>query len=505
MVLEAYSRERVRTRAVGLLDEMSKRYGLRPRVAELQATASATPMRRTLGWKGLAALGVGAIVGAGVFSVTGVVAAQYAGPAVALSFVIAAIVALLAALAYAELAAMIPLGGSAYTYSYAAGGELFAWLVAWALLLSYGIGNAAVASSFSDNFTGLLATAGFVFPEFLSGTTETGGIFDMPAFLVVGLVTVLLLRPISESARANAILVTVKVGVLLLFLAVALPRVEAANLTPFAPFGVGGIFAGAALIFFAFLGFDAISTAAEEVKDPQRNMPKGIIGSLVVVTLLFVTIAIAVTGVTNYANLNSGEPLAVALRAAGLPGLGAVMNIGGLIATLSVLLVFQLGTTRVILALARDGLVPKGLALLSKKHQTPNRLTLIVGAIVAVSAAFIPLSLLVIITNVATLFIFGAAMYALLRLRRTEPDAVRPFRCPGTPFVPIAGIAACVGLAGLAVFDAPETGWGFLGWMAIGTMIYAVYGARHSALRTAREKFAGSAKVESVDIVEETA
>lgn len=478
----------MRNRGVALLGEMLARYGLRPRVADLKAEASETNMKRTLGWKQLAALGVGAIVGAGVFSVIGVVAATQAGPAVSVSFVVAALVALLAALAYSELAAMIPLGGSAYTYTYAAGGELFAWLVGWALILSYGIGNAAVASSFSDNLTGLFGSVGLIVPDAWSATPGAGGIFDVPAFLVIMLITLILLRPIKESAAANAILVAVKVGVLLLFLAVALPRVEASNLTPFAPFGTGGIFAGAALIFFAFLGFDAISTAAEEVKDPQRDLPKGIIGSLVIVTGLFIFIALAVTGVTSYLELNNGEPLAVALRAAGMPGLGAVMNLGGLVATVSVLLVFQLGTTRVILALARDGLIPKGLATLSAKHGTPNRLTLISGVIVGVFAAFVPLGMLVSLTNIATFFIFGGAIYALLALRRIAPDAHRPFRCPASPWLPLAGLAALLAMTILAIIEAPETGFGFLGWMGAGTMLYAWYGARHSRLRAAREQ-----------------
>ena len=463
---------------------MAERYGVRRPVETMQAEASASSMRRTLGARQLTLLGVGAIVGAGVFSVTGVVAATYSGPAVAVSFVIAALVALLAALAYAELAAMIPLGGSAYTYGFAAGGELFAWLVGWSLILSYGIGNAALASSFSDNLTGLFGTiTGVQVPEAWTATPGAGGAFDVPAFVVVMLITVLLLRPTKESATANAILVAVKVGVLLLFLAVAIPRGDPANLTPFAPFGAQKVLAGAALIFFAFLGFDAISTAAEETRDPQRDLPRGIIGSLVVVTLLFVAIGLSLTALTPYSTLENGEPLAVAMRAAGLPWLSAIMNAGGLLAALSVLLVFQLATVRVFLALSRDGLVPRGLAVLHPRHQTPNRLTLLLGLGVAVFAAFLPLGILVAITNIATLFIFAAAMAALLLLRRIARDVPRPFRCPWVPLVPLAGIAACVVLTGFTIVEEPVTGLGFVAWMALGLMIYAAYGARHSVMR----------------------
>ena len=463
---------------------MAQRYGVRRPVESMQAEASRTEMRRTLGARQLTLLGVGAIVGAGVFSVTGVVAAEYSGPAVALSFVVAAVVALLAALAYAELAAMIPLGGSAYVYSFAAGGELFAWLVGWALVLSYGIGNAALASSFSDNLTGLVGTlTGYQMPDALTATPGAGGAFDVPAFLVVMLITLLLLRPTKESATANAVLVAVKVGVLLLFLAFAIPRGDPANLTPFAPFGAEGILAGAALIFFAFLGFDAISTAAEETRDPQKDLPRGIIGSLAVVTVLFVAIGLSLTALAHYSTLNNGEPLAVALRAAGLPWLSAVLNVGGLLAALSVLLVFQLATVRVFLALSRDGLVPRGLALLHPRHQTPNRLTLLLGLLVAVVAAFLPLGILVAVTNLATLFIFAAAMVALLALRRSAPDVPRPFRCPWVPLVPVAGILACLVLGGFTVRSEPATGLGFVAWMALGLMIYAGYGARHSVLR----------------------
>lgn len=466
---------------------MARRYGLRPDLDEMRAAADATRLRRTLGAWQLTLLGVGAIVGAGVFSVIGVAAATATGPAIVIAILGTAVVALLAALVYAELAAMIPLGGSAYTYASAAGGELFAWLVGWSLILSYGIGNAALASSFSDNFSGLLATFGWIIPDAWSATPANGGVMDLPALLVVVAITLLLLRPTNESALVNAILVAVKVLVLAVFLFVALPRADASNLQPFAPFGTAGILAGAAYMFFSFLGFDAVSTAAEETKNPQRDLPRGILGSIAVVTVLFVVVGFALTAIVPYASLNNGEPLAVALREAGFPWLGAVMNLGAILASLSVLLVFQLATVRVVLALARDGLVPRGMAAVNDKTGTPNRLTLTLGVLVAIGAAVLPLGLLVLLTTLSTLYIFSAAMVALIVLRKRAPDTPRPFRAPLVPLVPLAGIAACGVLAVYGIIEEPVSGTGFLAWMGIGVMVYAAYGARHSALRRRAE------------------
>lgn len=466
-----------------MVRDWAARWLARPRLDDMRAAAAGSTLRRALGWKQLTALGVGAIVGAGVFSVIGT-ASSFAGPAVVVSFVIAAIVALLAALAYAELAAMIPLGGSAYTYVSAAGGELFAWLVGWALVLSYGIGNGVLASTFSDNLSGLLATLVRVdLPDALEAAPGVGGVFDLPAFLIVVLITLLLLRPTRDNAIVNAALVGLKVLVLLVFLAIALPRVSAANLQPFAPGGAGGILTGAAAIFFAFLGFDAISTAAEETRDPQRDLPRGILGSILVVTLLFVAIGFGLTGLLPQGELDTAEPLALALRTAGFDDLSALMNLGAIVAGVTVLLVFQLAAVRVVLALARDGLVPKGLAAIHERHGTPNRSTLILGAIVALASGLVAQSVLVILTNIASFFIFGAVMVALLVLRRTAPEAPRPFRCPGVPFVPILGILSCLALGVYGVLQIPISGWAFAAWMGLGLMLYAAYGVRNSVLR----------------------
>lgn len=461
-----------------------ERYGARASVDALRQRASATEMKRTLGAWHLVALGVGAIVGAGVFTVTGLVAAQHTGPSVAVSFVVVALVSALVALAYAELATLIPLGGSSYTYASAAMGELVGWLVAWALILSYAIGNGAVASSFSDNFTGLLSSVSVSVPEAWASAPSAGGVIDLPAALVVLLATVLLLRPVKESATANFVLVLFKTGVLILFVVVGLFGARPENLTPFATGGTQGILAGAGLIFFAFLGFDAISAAAEETRDPQRNLPRGILGSLAVVTILFVAVSLVLTSLVPSSQLNTGEPLAFAMRAAGFGWAGALLNLAGLVATLSVLLVFQLAITRIVLQVARDGLMPTWFAKVHEKHGTPNRVTLLLGVLVALSAALLPLDFLVSLTNEATLFFFALVCVAVLVLRRISPDAPRDFRCPGVPWVPVLGALACLAL--MVTFD-PIIHWGFLSWMGLGVMIYAGYGAGHSAMRSRKQ------------------
>lgn len=486
-----------------MLREALARYGIRKPLGDLQAASERTELRRTLGARQLTALGVGAIVGAGVFSVTGLVAAQYAGPATAVSFIVAALLSGIAGLAYAEMASLIPLGGSGYTYAYASMGELVAWLTAWALVLSYGIGNAALASSFSDNVAGLLGAAGMPLPP--EWTTATGaldsasgvrGIVDAPALLVVGIVTVILLRPVGESASANLVLVALKVTALVAFVAIGASRVDAANYAPFFPEnGAVGILGGAALIFFAFLGFDAVSTAAEETKDPQRDLPRGILGSLAIVTVLFLGVSFVLTGLVPSAELATGEPLAYALRSADLGWLAAVMNVAGIVAALSVLLVFQLATTRIFMAISRDGLLPPWLAVVSRKHQTPNRSVLVLGAVVAVCAASLPIGVLVALTNVATLFLFAVVMVAVPILRRSHPLAKRPFRMPLSPVLPVAGVLICVALTTfLAIGDGGRSVLGFGAWMGLGLMLYAAYGASRSVIANeARARGSGSA------------
>jgi APA family basic amino acid/polyamine antiporter len=459
-----------------------ERYLARKPPAAMRRQAEQSQLSKTLGVWELTALGIGAVIGAGIFTVIGAATATAAGPAVVVSFIVAAIVCAVAGLAYAELSAMLPLGGSAYTYAYATFGELVAWVLGWALVLEYAIGNMAVANGFSGNFASLLDGLGVSIPAALRAApgAAPGGVFDLPAFLIVMLVTLLLLRPVKESARANAVLVVLKLAVLVLFLVVALPHVDAKNLQPFAPFGLNGIFAGAALLFFSFLGFDAVSTAAEETRNPQRDLPRGILLSLAVCTVIYILLGIGLTGIIKYSDLNVRDPLVLALRTLGMENLGLVMAVGGILATVSVLLVFQLGTSRIFYTLARDGMIPTWFTRVSPRFRTPTRITLVGGLFVAIGAALLPLTFLVQLTNVGTLFAFALVLGALLVLRRDAPDLPRPFRMPGSPWLPIVGILMCLGLGW---FLGTLTLLGFVGWMGLGLMIYALYGARKSKLR----------------------
>jgi len=465
-----------------LLASLRERYLLKKPAAAMRREAERTKLTRSLGAWELTALGIGAVIGAGIFTVIGAATATAAGPAVILSFVVAAVVCAVAGLAYAELSAMLPLGGSAYTYAYASFGELVAWVLGWALVLEYAIGNMAVANGFSGNFASLLDGLGLHIPAALRAApgAAPGGVFDLPAFLVVMLITLLLLRPVKESARANAVLVVVKLGVLLVFLAVALPNVQTKNLQPFLPFGVGGIFAGAALLFFSFLGFDAVSTAAEETKNPQRDLPRGILGSLAVCTIIYVLLGIGLTGIIPYQGLNVRDPLVLALQTIGQDKLGLLMAVGGILATVSVLLVFQLGTSRIFYTLARDGMIPQWFTHVSPKLRTPTRITIVGGIFVAIGAALLPLTFLVQLTNIGTLFAFAIVLAAVILLRNSDPTLPRPFRMPGNPWLPIVGILMCIGLG---AFLGMLTLLGFLAWMGLGLMIYATYGARKSRLR----------------------
>lgn len=469
--------------------EARSRYLARKPPAAMRRQAEQSQLSKTLGVWELTALGIGGIIGAGIFTTTGIIIGNYTGPAIAVSFIIAAVVSALAGLAYAEMAAMLPLGGSAYTYAYASFGELTAWILGWALLLEYAIGNMAVASGFSANFSALLDAIGVHLPEALRAAPciappcTASGIVDLPAFMIVILITLLLLRPVKESARTNLILVISKIVIIALFLALALPNVKTGNLSPFAPFGATGILAGAALIFFSFIGFDAVSTAAEETRNPQRDVPRGILLSLAACTVFYILVGIGLTGVIPYKTLaGSGDPMAEVLQIAGHPGFALVMNLGGILATVSVLLVFQLGTSRIFFTLARDGLIPAAFTKVSPRWRTPTRITLVSGLFVAIFAALLPLNLLLQLTNIGTLFAFAIVMAGVLYLRKKDPGLARPFRMPGTPWSVWLGIALCIGLVAFLP-NLPLTLMGFLGWMGLGLMIYAAYGARKSKLR----------------------
>jgi APA family basic amino acid/polyamine antiporter len=470
--------------------------------------------KKALGPVNLIALGIGAIIGAGIFATVGTAAAgdpsrPGAGPALMLSFVLTAFVCALTALCYSEFAAMVPVSGSAYTYAYGTLGELVAWIIGWDLILEYAIGNVAVAISWSSYFNTLLkgfgihlpawlvtdyTTAMRGMPEVVAAAPHIGGIpivFNILAFGIVALITLLLVWGIRESANFNLGMVVVKLVVLAFFIFASMKFVKPANWTPFMPNGFHGVFAGAAIIFFAYIGFDALSTTAEETKNPQRDMPIGIMGSLVICTIIYILVAAVFTGMIPYGALKAtvaseqAEPLTLAMRYAAMPDwMVAIVAFGSVIASTAVLLVFQLGQPRIFFAMARDGLLPKSFAKIHPKFGTPHVTTILTGVFVGVTAAITPLDAMVDLTNIGTLFAFILVCIGITILRIKEPNRERPFRVPFGPYVvPGLGVLSCVFL----IYYLPPSSWmRFFWWLLAGACIYFAYGFRHSRLRTGK-------------------
>lgn len=488
---------------------------------------SAPRLQRVLGPWQLTLLGVGAVVGAGIFSTVGTAAAGGAshlgaGPAIVLSFALAALACALAGLCYAEFAALAPVAGSAYTYAYLTLGELVAWIIGWDLILEYAVGNVAVAISWSGYFQELLRGFGLEWPRWLgvdfrtalqgarevaaagaagvdaatleasvrdaaaawAAAPRVGGVpllFNLPAAGIVLALTWILYRGIRESARFNAGMVVFKLAILLFFLAVGAFYVKPENWTPFAPHGWAGITGAAALIFFAFIGFDAVSTAAEETRRPQRDLPLGILGSLGICTVLYIVVSLVLTGMVPASQLGTAEPLATAFSALGLNWAVGIIAVGALVATTSVLFVFQLGQPRIFFSMARDGLLPPWAAKVHPRFRTPHVTTWITGVLVAGFAGITNINEVVELCNIGTLFAFVIVAAGILVLRWREPDRPRPFRTPLVPWVPLAAI----GLCGWLMLQLPWLTWvRFLLWLGAGLIFYALYGARRSVLRT---------------------
>ena len=442
-------------------------------------------LTRSLGWPHLIALGVGAIVGTGILTLIGV-GADKAGPAVILSFVIAGVICACAALAYAEMATMIPASGSAYTYTYVVIGELLAWVVGWSLILEYSLVVSAVAVGWSG-YAAPLLQATFGMPMSLMQGPELGGIVNLPAIFIIIVVAGLLIAGTRESATLNAVLVVVKVVALIVFVAVALPAFDAANFDPFMPFGFGksldsegverGVMAAAAIIFFAFYGFDAIATAAEETKNPARDLSIGIVGSMVACVVIYMAVAAAAIGALSYTQFaNSPEPLALILREIGQPGAATYLAASAVIALPTVILAFFYGQSRIFFVMARDGLLPRGLAKVSGRGN-PVRITLFTAVLVAVLAGFIPLGDLAALANAGTLTAFAAVALCMLIMRQRAPDAPRTFR---TPLPWLIGLIAILGCAYLFVSLPSKTQLYFFGAHVVGLVIYLLYGSRRS-------------------------
>ncbi len=478
-------------------------------VAEAQESGAGT-LKRTLSSSGLVALGIGAIIGAGLFSLTGIAAAENAGPAVTISFIVAAVGCAFAGLCYAEFAAMIPVAGSAYTYSYATMGEFVAWIIGWDLVLEYALGAATVASSWSQYFNQFLLEFNISIPHnFLHGPWE-GGIVNLPAIFIVCLLSLLLMKGTQESSFVNNVLVVVKVAVVLIFIALGWSFINPLNHDPFIPanegeqllksgqlgffeffksdyfgqFGISGIMRGAGVVFFAFIGFDAVSTAAQEAKNPQKGMPIGIIGSLVVCTILYVLFSYVLTGLENY-TLFAGDakPVATAFAKTGYTFLNTALIIAILTGYTSVILVMLLGQSRVFYTMSKDGLLPKFFSDLSKR-QTPWKTNVVFMIFVSIFTGFVPVSDLGHMVSIGTLFAFTLVCIGIMVLRRTNPDTPRPFRTPLVPLIPILGIVVCVAM----MASLPIESWERLAiWMVLGIVIYFIYGRRHSKIRAAVE------------------
>jgi APA family basic amino acid/polyamine antiporter len=480
-------------------------------IAELQDGEHG--LRRVLGAGDLIMLAIGAVIGAGIFSSIGTAAAgevhpngdivRYgAGPALVLSFILLGVVCGLAALCYAELASMIPQAGSAYAYSYATLGELIAWIIGWDLILEYAVGNIAVAIAWSGYFTSLISGIGIVLPPWLTHGYRTALLssdpaihgllqsaphlgpipllLNIPAAVIVLAITWLLYIGVRESVRANNVMVAVKLLVLTLFVVLGGMHIDTANYHPFAPNGWRGIHQGAAIVFFAYIGFDAISTAAEETRDPQRNMPRGILGGLAICTLIYVIVGIVATGLVPYQQLKAADPLARALEVAGLPTASWIVAFGAVVSLSAVLLVFQYGQPRIFLAMGRDGLLPAWASKIHPKYRTPHVTTVVTGLIVALGSLVMDENEIYDLTNIGTLAAFAIVCLGVLVLRVKEPERPRPFKVPFVWPVGILGAGAC----GYVMAGLPRSAWERFGiWLMLGLVLYFVYGYQHSTLR----------------------
>ncbi|MCT6815700.1 MAG: amino acid permease [Lysinibacillus fusiformis] len=460
---------------------MSKTLFRKKKIEELLQNNGTIQLKKTLGAFDLILLGVGAIVGTGIFILPGTVAATHAGPGIVFSFIIAAIVCAFAGMCYSEFASSVPVTGSAYTYGYIVFGEIIAWLVGWALLLEYGLAVAAVATGWSSYLNSLLAGFHIVLPQAISGAFNpaAGTYMNVPAILIIFATAFLLTLGIKESTRFNTWMVFLKVAVILLFIGVGVFYVKPTNWEPFLPFGISGIFSGAALVFFAYLGFDAVSSAAEEVKNPQRNMPIGIIGSLLICTVLYVAVSMVLTGIVPYHALNVSDPVSYVMQMVHQDWIAGIISLGAVVGMMTVILVMSYGGTRLLYALGRDGLLPKSMAELSPKFKTPVKNSWIFALLVAFCAGFVPLSKLAELVNMGTLVAFTIVSIGVVYLRKNKNIPSGGFKVPFFPVLPILSFLLCLFLISqLSVLT-----WVACGiWFIIGFIVYLAYGRKHSEM-----------------------
>jgi APA family basic amino acid/polyamine antiporter len=461
--------------------------------AQINEASEHTLLKKNLKAIDLAALGIGSVVGTGIFVATGQ-GSQLAGPGILLSFIIAAVTCAFCALTYSELACMFPVAGSTYSYSYVAFGEVIAWIIGWDLMLEYLVAASAVASGWSTTFIPLLQQMGLKLPKALitppvmtvdSKVVFSGGIVDLPAVLITMGISWILYIGIRESAKINNIIVAIKIAVILLFVFLGVSHIDFANFNPFAPFGWKGIMAGAAIIFFAYIGFDAVSTAAEETRNPKRDVPLGLMLCLGVIILLYVSVAFVLTGMVPYKEIDVGNALPAALARIGIRWGGALVATGAIIGMISTLLVTLYGQVRIFMVMARDGLLPDSFSRVHPVHKTPHICTWITGTVTAAIAGLFPLSMIIDLCNIGTLFAFVLVSIGVIILRKTRPEVERKFKTPGVPFTPLITVGFCFYL----MYSLPKVTWFRFGaWLLAGLIIYFLYSVRHSRLQHSFKK-----------------
>ena len=452
-------------------------------IGALRSMGQNSGLTKNLGAFDLVFLGIGSVIGTGIFVLTGVGAALYAGPGISLSFVLASIACAFAGLAYAEYASMVPVAGSAYAYTYASLGEFLAFIVGWNLILEYTVTCSTVAAGWSGYVVGLLSSGGIDLPVAFTKVPEEGGIINVPAILITMFLCILLVRGTKETVMINRILVFVKLAVIVIFFVLAVPNIDPTNWDPFLPYGTQGISAGAAIVFFAYIGFDAVATSAEEAKNPSRDLPIGILGSLGVCAVLYFFVALVLTGVVPYTDLNNAEPVAYALRVIGYPIGSAIVAVGAICGITTVLLVLLYGQARIFFALSRDGMIPAGICKIHKLYRTPYLVTIGGCILVSIIAGFAPIHLIAEMANIGTLSAFFIAGFGVLYLRIKRPDIKRGFKCPAIYFVAPMAMICC----GYLMYNLPIHTWiRFVVWCGIGFVVYFGYSYKHSKLESGK-------------------